>query len=117
MSVRIPLALAFAGAVFVAGCASTSQDTPSTTTPATRPAAQDSIDADAATLVVYGMSCPQCATNVRLQLLAVPGVRDVSLDLGNGEVKLSLLPRVVRRSQLRAAIEDSGFTLKSIRVG
>src|SRR5882724_8189072 len=39
-----------------------------------------------ATLVVHGLSCPQCASNVDKQLLAVKGVQQVNVNLGTGQV-------------------------------
>jgi copper chaperone CopZ len=75
------------------------------------------IAADGATLVVKGLSCPLCATNVDKQLLAVRGVSDVRVDLGSGEVKLAFSPieQHPSRADLRRAIVDSGYTLVEIR--
>ena len=124
MFARFLLAPAGALALVIAGCASSNSPSAAVESAAsdsatTQPAVAvgERIDTDTATLVVYGMSCPQCSDNVRRQLLAVPGVRDVTLDLGTGEVSVRLMPRMVRRSQLAAAVKDSGFTLKEIRVG
>ena len=82
------------------------------------PAAIDDapIEADRVTLVVYGMSCPLCATNVDKQLLAVAGVQNVNVDLSTGRIDVALAasPKPTTR-QLAAAIEKSGFTLKDIQ--
>lgn len=73
------------------------------------------IDSPTATLVVHGMGCPLCANNVDKQLLAVPGVQRVNIDLGNGEVKVHLAETGrPTKAQLARAITESGFTLVSI---
>lgn len=76
----------------------------------------DPIDTERVTLVVYGMSCPLCATNVDKQLLAVNGVSDVNVDLSSGKIDVALAakPRPTTR-QLAGAIERSGFTLMDIK--
>lgn len=40
-----------------------------------------------AILWVHGMACPQCANNINLQLLKVPGVKSVRIDMGSGRVR------------------------------
>lgn len=73
------------------------------------------IETSTATLVVHGMGCPLCANNVDKQLLTVPGVTDVNINLGNGEVKVHLAPaNRPSRQQLARAVDQSGFTLVSI---
>lgn len=70
-----------------------------------------------AILVVHGMSCPLCANNVDKQLLDVAGVTEVLVDMGTGEVTLSLAPDVpVTRRQLVEAVDRSGFTLAEVRI-
>ena len=71
-----------------------------------------------ATLVVHGMSCPQCSGNVDKQLLAVKGVQRVAVNLGTGEVTVLVSreqPPTGR--QLAAAIKKSGYTLVRIDEG
>ena len=68
-------------------------------------------------MLVYGMSCPLCANNVDKQLLAVPGVRSVNVDMGTGEVRVGLEANAgVTRAQLGEAVDRSGFTLTEVRV-
>jgi copper chaperone CopZ len=63
------------------------------------------------------MSCPLCATNIDKQLLQVPGVRKVSVDLGSGKVVVDLKERPKpSRAALAKAIRDSGFTMTRIEV-
>ncbi len=74
------------------------------------------IESNSVTLVVHGMSCPLCATNVDKQLLSVSGVKYVSVNLYNGNIAVDLAesPKPTSR-QLADAVERSGFTLKEIR--
>lgn len=68
-----------------------------------------------ATLKVQGLSCPLCASNVDKQLLRVAGVSDVSVDLGEGIVKVRFDPDAPpSAAALRQAVEGSGFTLAGI---
>ena len=68
-----------------------------------------------ATLLVHGMGCPQCANNVDRQLLKVPGVESVKVDMGTGNVTVDLSPsNPPTREQLAKAIDETGFTLVSI---
>lgn len=71
----------------------------------------------AARLYVKGMSCPLCANNIDKQLLRVPGVQSVSVDLGSGLVLARLTPNnSPTREQLVGAIVQSGFTLDRIEM-
>ena len=113
---RGALAAAALAVTVVAGCASAPANTaaPSATT---RPIDVDApIASDSATLVVYGLSCPQCANNVDQQLYRLPGVKGIENDLGTGEFKVTLTPNTVTRAQLASAIEEASYTLKEIRV-
>ena len=70
-----------------------------------------------ATLVVHGMGCPQCASNVDRQLLRVPGVQDVKVDMGTGRVTVNYsAANPPSREQLTKAIEETGFTLVNIEM-
>lgn len=76
------------------------------------------IDADGATLVVRGLSCPKCANNVNLQLGKVSGVGETHIDMGSGEVRVAfdtLAAAHPSRAQLAKAITDAGFTVVDIR--
>lgn len=74
---------------------------------------------DAAVLLVYGMSCPLCATNVDNQLLALPGVERVHTNLDSGYVTVRFkegdTARPSRR-QLARAVRESGMTLMGITI-
>lgn len=78
---------------------------------------QSAIDSPTATLVVHGMSCPLCANNVDKQLLTVPGVRSVDVDMGTGQVRVGFAPNAsVTKAQLADAVDKSGFSLTEVRV-
>jgi copper chaperone CopZ len=73
------------------------------------------MDGDGAEIDVAGLSCPQCASNVDLQLLRVPGVAKVEVDLGLGQIDVTFAngPHPSRRA-LAQAVVDSGFTVLMI---
>lgn len=77
----------------------------------------ESIAGTSATLVVYGMGCPLCANNVDKQLLSVPGVTGVKVDMATGEASLTLdgSGRTTRQ-MLADAIDRSGFSLRDVRI-
>ncbi len=75
------------------------------------------IESQTATLVVHGMGCPLCASNVDLQLARVKGVEKVSVDMSSGRVEVALAEAPKSRpsrAALTQAIKDSGFTLVRI---
>lgn len=78
-------------------------------------ASKDPITADSAVLWVNGLGCPQCATNIDLQLERVVGVKSTNVDLSNGKVTVGLggnnRPSPAR---LGKAVHDAGFTLVKI---
>lgn len=69
-----------------------------------------------AILTVYGMSCPLCANNVDKSLLEVPGVTAVDVDMSTGRARVTLDGKTpVTRGQLARAVDNSGFTLRSVQ--
>lgn len=67
-------------------------------------------------VIAYGLSCPLCANNLDRQLAKVNGVERATIDLNTGAVILQLTEgHSVTPSQLRAAVDDAGFTLKEIQ--
>ncbi|MBC7833572.1 MAG: heavy-metal-associated domain-containing protein [Phycisphaerales bacterium] len=112
-STLVTFAAAAGLALGIVGCASTSKSSNSDTA-----VADDSaIESRTTTLVVHGMSCPLCANNVDKQLLDVPGVTDVTVNMGTGEVAVALADNArVTKRQLAEAIHKSGFTLEKVRV-
>lgn len=93
--------LTLAGAMFLAGCRATPpssvSDAPFTTS--------------TTTMIVHGMGCPLCANNIDKQLLAIAGVRTVSVNLGNGQVRVGLSSDAPpSRRSLVEAVRRSGYT-------
>lgn len=100
--------------VALAACSGDGASRSSGTAPATASSAA-ALPGDSATLTVQGLSCPLCASNVDKQLLKVPGVQDVSVDLGAGLVKVRFDPATApSEAVLRKAVEDSGYTLAGV---
>jgi copper chaperone CopZ len=120
MQRTISLTLLASAALALGACSATPQTTADTgaDTSADAGAQQASLDllsGPGATLIVHGLSCPLCATNVDKQLRALPGVRSVKVNLGNGEIGVSFSPAgAPTNDQLAKAVTESGFTLVSI---
>ncbi len=102
---------------FLAGCGG-EKAASSPTTPESRAQADAEatpIAAPSATLTVQGLSCPLCASNVDKQLMKVDGVQSVSVDLGDGTIRVAFAGEArPTGAALRKAVEDSGYTLVSI---
>ena len=76
----------------------------------------DVLTGPTAVLEVHGLSCPLCANNLDKELLRLPGVESVAVDIGTGRVRLELAAGAeVRRGALEQAVRRSGFTLMSVR--
>ena len=70
-----------------------------------------------ARLIVKGLSCPLCAHNIDKQLMDVPGVKGVAVDLGSGTADVSFqTDGCVTYAQLMQAVRDSGFTTERIEL-
>ncbi len=88
-----------------------------TVTEADREAAKSKapITGGAATLWVNGLGCPLCASNLDKQLMRVPGVEAVTIDMGTGTSRVALrADAAVSPAQLGEAVEDAGFTLVKV---
>lgn len=73
------------------------------------------VSGENATLLVKGLSCPLCATNIDLQLKRLPGVDTVNVDFDAGKVFVGFKgDRRPSQRQLADAIADAGFTLTGI---
>lgn len=73
------------------------------------------IASDKAVLWVNGLGCPQCASNIDLQLLKVKGVKGVRVDLGAGKVAVDLTGSArPSPDQLAKAVDRAGFTLVKV---
>jgi len=110
---HIPVLLALA---LLAGCQSEGTVNSAQRTASASSPSSDQMPGSSATLVVYGMGCPMCANNIDKQLLRVPGVQKVKIDLGNGEVAVQFAADAhPSRQQIVDAVEHSGFTLHELR--
>lgn len=60
---------------------------------------------------VNGMSCPFCAYGVRKELLTIPGVKDVRVNLGKSQAIVTVKPGArVTDQQISQAIREAGFS-------
>jgi copper chaperone CopZ len=64
------------------------------------------------TVTVTGMSCGHCATSVREEIIEIPGVPAVDVDLASGAVTIDS-DTVVEAAAIRTAVEDAGYQLAS----
>jgi copper chaperone len=62
------------------------------------------------TYVVTGMTCGHCASSVREELGELPGVRDVDVDLGTGNV-LVTSETALEYGHVEQAIQVAGYQL------
>jgi copper chaperone CopZ len=61
-----------------------------------------------AVLRVTGMGCGNCANRVRNSLLAVAGVLDARVSLGEGLVRVNFAPAATELHRLLEAVVDAG---------
>ncbi|UCD75403.1 MAG: heavy-metal-associated domain-containing protein [Phycisphaerales bacterium] len=99
----------------LAGC-ETTQTASSADRQASGGAAQLDAGAAGAEMIVYGMTCPFCATNLEKSLTSLDGVEKVQIDLNTGRVVVQFGSAHPTEADLRKAVADSGFTLHEIRL-
>ncbi len=105
-----------AAVVFVGGCAATSASSSASSAPSPAAIGDGALEPGRYDLVVHGMSCPKCISNVDLQLKRIDGVLDPQVDMKNGRVVISVREGASpSRAAVARAIEDAGFTLVEIR--
>jgi len=64
---------------------------------------------------VDGLSCPFCAYGLEKKLKNIDGSKDVSIQLEEGEVTMSVpLVKKPTEEELRKIVKDAGFTPKEI---
>jgi len=101
-------------ASLAAGCASTPTD-PSAAPGQISESAIVEAGEDTIVLLAYGMACPKCVTNADLQLLKLPGVASVRIDMKHGLIFVTLDGTArPSRTQFSRAITDAGLTLVQI---
>ncbi len=76
------------------------------------------VESEEVVLWINGMGCPQCVTNVDLQLERIKGAKDVRVDLANGKVavRFEKQPRPTPE-RIAKAVSDAGLTLVKIESG
>ena len=67
-------------------------------------------------LAVDGLACPFCAYGIEKRLSAIEGVESVETDVKSGQVVVSLAEgKTLSEAVARQAVEDAGFTLRSLK--
>lgn len=59
---------------------------------------------------VQGMTCQHCVAAVTAEVVAVPGVRGVHVDLPSGLLRVTSAPAVTRAA-VAAAVDEAGYVL------
>jgi copper chaperone len=62
------------------------------------------------TYTVTGMTCGHCVQAVTEELLRLPGVHDVKVDLNSGAVSVES-DGLVPLDEVRAAVDEAGYAL------
>jgi mercuric ion binding protein len=83
---------------------------------ADEPAAATASSSDQIEVHVNGMACPFCAYGIQKKLRALPGARDVRVDLEAGRATFEAPSGWVTESQVKQAIKDAGFSAGKIEI-
>lgn len=62
-------------------------------------------------LGIAGMTCRGCVQTVTQRLQAVPGVRNVQVDLGSGAADIEFEPREAAVAELKQAVTEAGYRI------
>jgi copper chaperone len=62
------------------------------------------------TYLVQGMHCGHCVTSVTEEVRTIPGVRDVQVDLGSGELVITS-DTAIPTQAVEAAVDEAGYSL------
>jgi copper chaperone CopZ len=65
-----------------------------------------------ATYVVQGMHCGHCVASVTEEVSTIPGVTDVQVDLGSGELLITS-DTAISTQAVEAAVDEAGYSLAS----
>ena len=125
LSARVRTRLvAVAFTCLLAACASTPTAGPSplpshaassTDAAADRLTSPGAVADDHIVLVAHGMACPKCVTNADLQLMKLPGVAGVRIDMQHGILDMTMTGADrPTRAEIAKAIDDAGLTLVSV---
>ena len=64
------------------------------------------------TYLVQGMHCGHCVASVTDEVRTIPGVRDVQVDLGSGELVITS-DTAIPIQAVEAAVDEAGYSLAS----
>jgi copper chaperone len=62
------------------------------------------------TYLVQGMHCGHCVASVTEEVRTIPGVRDVQVDLGSGELMITS-DTAIPAQAVEAAVDEAGYSL------
>ena len=62
------------------------------------------------TYLVQGMHCGHCVASVTEEVRTIPGVRDVQVDLGSGELVITS-DTAIPTQTVEAAVDEAGYSL------
>ena len=65
------------------------------------------------TYQITGMTCAHCVNAVSQELSALPGVREVEMDLGAGTAKV-VSDAVLPLDEVRNAVDEAGYQLAGV---
>jgi copper chaperone len=65
---------------------------------------------ETSTYLVQGMHCDHCVASVTEEVSTIPGVSDVQVDLGSGELVITS-DTAVPTSAVEAAVDAAGYSL------
>ena len=62
-------------------------------------------------IIVKGMTCDHCVHAVTTELLALPDISAVTVDLAPGGASTVQIDGIATRDEIRAAIDEAGYEL------
>lgn len=83
-------------------------------TAATNPTTDPTTNPTTTTYDVRGMTCGHCASAVSSEIGKLAGVRDVTVDLESGRVRVTS-DAALAEPDVRAAVDEAGYELVGVR--
>ena len=65
-------------------------------------------------LEIDGMSCASCSAKVEKTLRNLPGITSAEVNLATGRATVSYIPRAIRLTEIKAAVENTGYTPRDV---
>lgn len=125
VSVATFLALLLGGLDQASGCCCCRKKAPPAKGPDTAPAQPGNHNHNAnglpnakvmnVTLAVSGMTCNSCAAKVKKSLAALPGVREVHVDLKKEQAEVAIDPARYDERALLKAVKDAGYGARVVK--